>query len=247
MACGSSINLPVVVTTALSASLVPAISEAMALKNGKMVATRAETGIRMSLIFGLPAAAGMFVLAEPIMVLLYKNAEAGICLEYLSWGVVFLALTQTTTGILQGIGKTLIPVRNMVIGAVIKVAVNYYLTGIPNINIKGAALGTVIGYLVPAMLNFSAVAHWSDLVVDLNQMILKPVFATAIMGASVAIGYGELVTFGFTQDKATLISIVLGILVYAIMLLITGCLKKSDLELLPGGKRLATFLTNLEV
>ena len=102
----------------------------------------------------------------------------------ISLGSVFLALTQTTTGILQGVGKTMIPVRNMVTGAVIKVAVNYYLTGIPYINIKGAALGTVIGYLVLSYIKFSAVAHWTNLVIDLNQMILKPVLATGLMGAS---------------------------------------------------------------
>ena len=62
-----------------------------------------------------------------------------------------------------------------------------------------------------------------------------------------AIAYGELVTFGFTQNKATVISIALGILVYTVMLLVTGCLKKSDLKLLPGGERLAMFLTNLEL
>ena len=83
------INLPAIVTISLSASLVPAISEAIALKDEKLIATRAETGVRISIIFGLPAAIGMFVLAEPITLLLYKNPDAGIPLAVLSWSVVF--------------------------------------------------------------------------------------------------------------------------------------------------------------
>jgi stage V sporulation protein B len=236
------INLPVVVTTALSASLVPAISEAMALKNRQMVAARAETGMRMSVIFGLPAAVGMYVLAEPITMLLYKNAEAGVSLEILSWGVVFLALTQTTTGILQGIGKTMIPVKNMLIGAVIKVFINYFLTGVPHINIKGAAFGTVIGYLIPSLLNSAAVAHWTDLVMDLNYMVLKPVFAAGLMGAGVSLAHGKLMALGLTQNKATTLAIALGALIYTLVLLLIGGLKKNDLELLPGGERIVMFL-----
>ncbi|HHX24754.1 MAG: putative polysaccharide biosynthesis protein [Tepidanaerobacteraceae bacterium] len=241
------INLPVVVTTALSASLVPAISEAMALGNRKMVASRAETGIRMSIIFALPAAVGMYALAEPITVLLYKNAEAGISLKFLAWGVVFLAITQTSTGILQGIGKTMIPVQNMLIGAVIKVIINYALTGIPNINIKGAAIGTVIGYLIPAFLNFVAVVRWTAQTTDLNQMVIKPVLASIFMGAGVELAYGSLVVYGFPQNKATIVTIAFGALVYAISLLLIGGIKKTDLELLPGGKRIIGIISKFKL
>ncbi|HHY41589.1 MAG TPA: polysaccharide biosynthesis protein [Thermoanaerobacterales bacterium] len=236
------VNLPVVATTALSASLVPAISEAVALNNRQMIASRAETGMRFSIIFGLPAAVGMYVLAEPITVLLYKNAEAGISLEVLSWGVVFLALTQTTTGILQGIGQTMIPVKNMFIGAAIKVVINYVLTGITYINIKGAALGTVIGYLIPSLFNALQVIKWTDLKVDLNYMVIKPAFAAAIMGISVKLAHGELMLLGLSQNKATVFAIALGVLVYVLALLLSGGLKQNDLELLPGGRHIIRFI-----
>lgn len=236
------VNLPVVATTALSASLVPAISEAMALNNRQLIASRAETGMRFSIIFGLPAAVGMYVLASPITILLYKNAEAGIPLEVLAWGVVFLALTQTTTGILQGIGKTTIPVTNMLYGAVIKVVINYALTGVPHINIKGAALGTVMGYLIPSILNAWQVVKWTNLRVDLNYMVIKPAIAAAIMGIGVKFAHSELMLIGFSQNKATIVAIALGVIIYALALILMGGLRKEDLELLPGGRRIVTVL-----
>ncbi|NLZ53460.1 MAG: polysaccharide biosynthesis protein [Thermoanaerobacteraceae bacterium] len=236
------VNLPVVVTTALSASLVPAISEALALNDRQMIASRAETGMRLSVIFGLPAAVGMYVLAEPITLLLYKNAEAGVSLEVLAWGVVFLAMTQTTTGILQGIGQTMIPVKNMLFGAVIKVLINYVLTGIPSINIKGAALGTVIGYLVPSLLNAVQVVRLANLKVNLNYMVFKPALAAAIMGAGVNFAHGKLMLFSFSQNQATVLAIALGVVIYALVLLLIGGLKKNDLELLPGGRQVVILL-----
>ena len=134
------INLPTIITISLSASLVPAISEAIALNDMRLAALRAETGVRISFIFGLPAAMGMFVLATPITTLLYSNSEAGACLAVLSWGIIFLLLNQTTTGILQGVGKAFIPVRNLMLGAVLKIILNYTLTSIPYINVKRGSI-----------------------------------------------------------------------------------------------------------
>ncbi|MCR4432296.1 MAG: polysaccharide biosynthesis protein [Tepidanaerobacteraceae bacterium] len=236
------INLPAIVTIALSASLVPAISEAMALKNMSLAALRAETGIRISIIFGLPAAAGMFVLATPISVLLYRNPDAGIPLAVLSWGVIFLSLNQTTTGILQGVGKTLIPVRNLMIGAFAKVAINYALTGIAFINIKGAALGTVAGYMISSLLNFGAVIRHTGLVMDINHMIIRPVMATILMGIAVFFTHGELVNLGIGRNMATLAAVACGAAIYVIFLIIIGGLRRDDLEMLPGGRRIIAVL-----
>lgn len=239
------INFPATVTLSLAASLVPAISEALALNNRKLVASRADTAIRISLIFGLPAAIGMFVLAKPITILLYENAEAGIPLAVLSWGVIFLSLIQTTTGILQGIGKTLLPVVNLAIGAVAKIFLNYTLTAIPSINIKGAALGSVVAYMIPAILNFIAAVKLTGIKVDVSFMFVKPVVATVLMGACVDFSYKKLIIAGMGQNKVTLISIIIGAIVYAISLVIIGGLKKSDLELLPGGQKIAKVLSKL--
>lgn len=236
------INLPVVITVALSATLVPAISEAVVLKNRQMVAERSETGMRMSIIFGLPSAVGMYVLATPITLLLYNNAEAGMSLQILAWGVVFLALTQTTTGILQGVGYAGVPVRNMVFGALIKIFINYFLTAMPSINIKGAAMGTVIGYLVPSILNCIMVIKLTNAVFDLKHMLLKPAFASGIMGITAYVSHTGLMALGLSQNKATLVAIVLGAAIYGLVLITVGGIKKSDLEFLPGNQRIIAFL-----
>ena len=86
-----------------------------------------------------------------------EPASAGKVLLYLSFATLSLASVQTLTGILQGIGKPEIPVRNLLFGALTKLIVTYILTGVPFLNIKGAAIGTVMAYVVAAALDLVAV------------------------------------------------------------------------------------------
>ncbi|SHM21451.1 stage V sporulation protein B [Caldanaerovirga acetigignens] len=239
------INLPAVVTMSIAASLVPAISEAMALKSGQLVAQRAKTGIRVTLMFALPAAVGLYVLAEPVCALLYKNPEAGIPLSILSWGIIFLALQQTTTGILQGIGKTTVPVKNLALGAVFKVGINYTLTALPFINIKGAAMGTVAGYFIASLFNFISAMKYTGMNLQLRDMVIKPAAAAAFMGLLVRNFYNLIATYGYGSGIATLGSVGAGVFVYAAVLLALGGVGEEELSLLPGGARLIGWLKGI--
>ncbi|MFO7152706.1 MAG: polysaccharide biosynthesis protein [Bacillota bacterium] len=239
------INLPAVMTMSIAASLVPSISEALALNNRQLVARRAETGIRVTLLFALPAAVGLFVLAEPACALLYDSTEAGIPLSVLSWGIIFLALQQTTTGLLQGVGKTMVPVRNLAFGAIFKVVINYTLTAVPAVNIRGAALGTVVGYFIASLLNLISALRYTGTALNLKSMVLKPAVSAAAMGILVHQFYKLATSAGFGNGIATLGSIGVGVLVYAAVLLAVGGVGEDELSLLPGGTRLIGWLRGI--
>ena len=72
------------------------------------------------------------------------------CLQLLGLGFPALAIVQVSTGALQGMGKQLIPVRNLFLGVVVKFALTWSLTAIPAVNIKGAALGNAAAYTIAA-------------------------------------------------------------------------------------------------
>ena len=65
------INFPQVFSTAIAMSLVPAIAEANAKKKKSELGNIISSGIRVTLLIGLPSALGLFVLARPIIGLLY--------------------------------------------------------------------------------------------------------------------------------------------------------------------------------
>ncbi|HZK02385.1 MAG TPA: polysaccharide biosynthesis protein [Anaerovoracaceae bacterium] len=249
---GPLINFPQVLTQAIAMSLVPAVAAAYKRKETEFLRYNVELGLRTALILGLPCALGLMILAEPIMLLLYPAQKASAIsaapsLLILSFGVIFLATVQTLTGVLQGIGRQLIPVRNLMIGALVKVMITYHLTAVPSINIRGAALGTVSAYIVASTLNLMAVQKYTGAKFNMSMTVIRPLFSGLIMGGGVYVSYRLLmVLFGAyigsintVNALATAVSIVLGGIIYSIMLIITKAITLEELMVLPKGDKLA--------
>jgi stage V sporulation protein B len=250
------VHIPQIVTIALAVSLVPAISEALALHNRSLIASRASLALRLSVLLGLPSAVGLFVLAEPISLLLYQNREAGIPLAILAFTVIFIAIFQVCSGILQGLGKTKLPLINLLVGSLFKIFFNWHLIALPALNIRGAAAASVIGFAVAALLNLFQVWRLTEVRLSLLQLS-KPVFAVVFMGLGVHLAYayshprfltlGNL-TAGTANALATFLAIGLGIAAYGLALLILGALSREDLLLLPGvGPRLLGLLSRFRL
>lgn len=242
------INLPQVITVAIAMSIVPVIAEAAEISDLDSVRDNTKSGVKLALLVGLPASVGLASLATPIMMMLFPNepASAGQVLLFLSFGVLFLTQLQTLTGVLQGLGKPHIPVINLLIGAGFKLVITYTLTGIPHINVKGAAIGTVFAYFIAFMLNLISVKKATGVTFDFTEFILKPVLSAGTMGMIVIVAYKQLLPF-LGNSLSTVIAIGMGGLVYFIMLFKTRTIVKDDIELLPKGERIIDFLRKLKL
>ncbi len=247
------INFPQVVTLALAVSLVPAISESAVLKEYTTVRQKSITGIRLAILFGLPSAVGLSILAAPVIRLLYgsltENEVSAIArvLSVVSFSLVFLTLNQTITAILQGVNRVVLPVRNMLIGALAKSITNYFLVGIPSLNILGAAFGTIICYAVAASLNFAAVKKYTRIEFKVMDFVVKPILSVTAMAVSVIYSYNWIIDKTGRNSIGVMAAILIGIIVYLLMLLIIGSLKQHDFEIIPGGTILAKVLTKLGI
>ncbi|MBS4008441.1 MAG: polysaccharide biosynthesis protein [Clostridium sp.] len=248
------VNIPTIVTVALAISLVPAISEALALKKSKLIQERSYLAVRLTLLLALPSTFGLFLLAEPITSLLFQNAEAGRVLAVLSLCVVFLTLFQVTSAILQGLGRTMIPVTSMLWGAAVKTILTWYLTALPALNISGAAMGTVAGFGVAALLNLYRVYLLTGMPLRPLELIIKPLFASLGMAAAVLTVHPRLASLhtilglSLAEKVATLGSVFVGALVFGLFFLLLGGVRRSELLLLPRiGEPLANLLEKLHL
>lgn len=245
---GPLVNLPQVFIQAIAVSLVPIISEWNAKFNITGIKNYTQDSCKLALIIALPCAMGLIVLAEPILILIYPGQiESAIstaqCLKILSTGIVFLAITQTLTSILQGIGKQKIPVYNLFLGIIVKVVITWCF--VPIIGVNGAALGTVAAYLLAMILNIVAVkklvrAKWRG-----KEVLVKPFICTSIMGVfSIIIFHGLSVLLG-TNGIVTMITILFDIILYIFLLFITNTVKRNEILNLPGGIAIDKIIRNI--
>jgi stage V sporulation protein B len=222
------ISLPTIFTISIATSLVPAVSQALAGNERELLNTRINYGFRAGMLISLPCAAGLFILAFPICDLLYDTPSAGIALEPLAFSCIVLAAFQLSSAGLQGIGRPQIAMRNLVVTGILKVILNYSLTSVPMLNIKGAAIGTVIAFLVGSLLNIYYLHKLTGVRYE-GGRFLKISLITLLMGIAVKISYGIVVGMDISSHIATVVAIFLGVLIYGGLLLI---IRELDIDML---------------
>ena len=210
------INMSTILTAALSISLVPAISESRTLSD--------EAGIRSKVATAFTVAA-----------LIYNAPAAGPAIEIMSWAIFLLGLHQVSTGILQGLGKTRIPVINMIIAAIVKVFLNWNLTAMPTLGIKGSSWATVADIGIAALLNLFFIKKYTAFTFE-GRQLLKTALCAAVMGGAVMLVL-SLVSRG---GLALFLSILVAVPVYILMLLLLKTLTEEELLEIPFlGRRMA--------
>lgn len=250
--CDPLVNLPVIFIDAITISLIPAVTRAFTLKIKSDLDGNIMTGLKTMMIIAYPCAVGLIVLAGPILHLLYPTkpdeAEMAIhTLQILSLGIVTLSVMRTLSASLQGIGKMTLPVINLGIGAVIKIVATYVLVGIPALNVNGAAIGTVIAYLTAALLNYRGLRKHADVDLDLGNIFIRPLWASLIMGAG-AVGMYKLIFMLHPSNLiASGIAIIFAVIVYFVMVFVTGAVSREELALVPKGETLYNIAVRMHL
>jgi stage V sporulation protein B len=226
---------------------VPAVAAAHKRRDGEFLRYNIQLGLRTSIIIGLPCALGVMTLSEQIMVLFFPAVRdaavsASAFLFILGFGIIFLSVVQTLTGVLQGVGRQMIPVRNLFLGAVAKIAVTWNLLAVPALGVRGAAIGTVVAYILAAVLNLAAVRRHTGARFDIWLTYIKPAAAAAVMSVSVLAVYSALHALTGMSAVPTVVSVAFGALVYAAVIFLSGAITEEELLLLPKGRLIARFV-----
>jgi stage V sporulation protein B len=172
------------------------------------------------------------------------NAAAPLLQEF-SIAVICVAFMSITGSILQSLGKVNIPVRNTLIGGIVKLVANYILVGIPAIGIHGAPIGTILCHGTISVLNLLAIRR-CGVKFSLRRCFLLTGLSAAVMGIFVALAnpaVGALLgTTGMTGMLGAFAVIGMAAILYFLMLVIVRALPYDDVLMLPKGAKLARLL-----
>ncbi len=213
-------NIPMTLTAALSASIIPIISEFYVLKNNKQLENKINLSIKLSMLVAIPCFLGLFFMAEPIMKLIFPGKSEGFTiLKYLAISIPFLVTTNITTSILQGTRYYYRPILNLFIGCIIKVILTIILVPIANFNIYGAVIATISAYFVVAILNITYMLRKLKCKFYLIEIVIKPIIASLIMIISVLLTYLKIINIRVNSSLSCLISIFVGIIIYVVLII----------------------------
>lgn len=235
------IGVPIAIITALSATILPVISGAAALKNKEGIENGINYALKLCFLISIPSAIGLAVIASPIYRTVFPSHTGGT--EIMVYGAAVLVVQSVVlieTTILQSIGKMYLTTTYLLIGIAAKIIVNYNLIAIKNINIVGAVIGSFVGFSIPLVCN--AILIKKTLNIHLKfEFAVKPIISAIFMGIAVYIVYCDLnFLIGFVYNGylnnavSTVLAILVGVLVYLYMLIITGGVRKEDFQYLPN-------------
>lgn len=234
-------NLPQTVILGLSVSVLPVLSGAFARQNFTQISRTLGAAVRLTLLLALPAGVGYLVLGEPIVDFLFgkDSVSAGEFLRILGFAVPLLALVSLTNAILQAFGKPFAPVKNMLLGGVVKLAGNHFLIG--HFGIYGAPVSTVLCYTVIAAGNLLAVRRCTAALPAMREALLPPLMAAIGMGAC-----ADMMYHGFAplmgSNPAVLLAIGTAAVIYVGLLRLLGAMRREDVLLMPRGEWFCSLL-----
>lgn len=219
-------NLPPILIYPVTTALIPVITAAFENKKEPDKRSRlVTTSISATAYIALPCAAGMSVMAEPLLRLLYRDdlaATGAPMLKILSIATFFLSMLAMTNAILQAADHARYPVYSICAGAVVKLISSWVLCGRPELGILGTPLSTVLCYTTMALCNLYFVVRATGISLPLFRALWKPALCSVLCAFTASAAFGLL--YGrISEAIATLGAVVIGGITYlAAMIAVRG-------------------------
>lgn len=241
-------NVPIAVASALSSSVIPALTRARMAGNRKEMRRKTENAIRMVMLICIPSAFGLTALGGPVLDLLNWNTDPSAPIMFLigSAAVIFYGLSTLTNGILQGIDHMQIPVRNAVIALVSHLVVLVVLVQFAGIHIYGAVISYMFFAFLMCILNGLAIRKYLHYRQEVKRTFLIPGVASLIMALAVWLLYTPLENL-MGNKPATLLCLVLAVLIYGFFVLFLRGITEEEMRAFPKGYLLVKVLKKIRL
>ena len=246
-------NLPTSLMAAITASVIPAVSGALARRDRRGAGKITGSALRITALLAFPMGVGLFVMGTPIMQLLYPALSAqlaGPLLSTLGLATVFVCMMLVCNSVLQAHGFVNLPVLVMLLGGGLKIVTNYHVVVQPGIGIYGAPMGNILCFGLCLALDLVVIARVIPKRPAYLPIFVKPLLASLVMGgASWAVNGlltrllshgGELSRMGCALT--VFLSIGVAMVVYMVLVVALRIISRDDLALMPKGDKIARLL-----
>ncbi len=241
------VNVPIALANAMCSSVVPVLTGLMVREEYSQIRAKINQAMRFTMIVAIPSAVGLTVLARPIVSLLFSG-EIDMAVEMLHIGsisVVFYTMSTLTNGVLQGINRMQIPVRNALIALVVHIVFLYAALEL-GMGINAVVYASILFAVIVSVLNALAIRKYIHYKQEYIKTFAIPAVASLIMG--VVIGVLNLLLSRIAGNAVMVfVGIAVGVVVYFVALIALKGVNEYDLKQMPGGRTVLTVAKRLRL
>ncbi len=237
------LNVPIALSNAMCSSVVPALTACMAMKDIKGAKRKISQVMRFMMLLAFPCAAGLGVLARPIMAMLFKDGydlAAGL-MHFGCINIILYSVSTLSNGILQGINKMSIPVRNAVLSLIVQMAVLICLLNFTGLGIYSVILANFCFAFSMSLLNHLAIRKYIRYRQEAFKTFIMPGICTVIM-ALVVFVVSKIMDLISGNIPNVIISMTVGFFVYMFLIIRLRVITVRELKSFKMGAFIAAFL-----
>ncbi len=237
------INVPISIASAMAASCIPSLTGAFASRDMRSVKSQINSSIRFIMVIAFPCTVGIGVLASPILQLLFHDARElpANMLRVGAVAILFYSLSTLSNGLLQGINRMKVPVRNAAVALVAHIIFLLALLYGFKLNIYAVVYANAFFAFLMCVLNGYALKKYSGYNQEIKKTFVIPAIAALIMGVAAGLCYKGVYAVLKMNAVAAAFAILVAVLVYAVALLAMKGLSEEEIRKFPKGYVLVRY------
>lgn len=254
------INIPVAIASSMSAAIIPTIARTYEMHARQETNMKIAQAIKVTMLISIPSAVGLFVLAKPVVLLLYpQKATVDIVaalIRCMAAAVVFYGLSTLTNAVLQGTGKVNKPVTHALCALVMQTLILVPLLLYTNLDLYALCIATVVYALLMCLLNALSIRKHLNYEQEMFKTFVLPAIAAFWMGVVAGTVYfgldkGIVLLAEMSQFWRNIIclipSLLIAVIVYFMLVIKLGAVSKNELKTMPKGHVLVRIAEKLHL
>ena len=164
----------------------------------------------------------------------------------MGFSCIVVAASTPIMSMLQSLGKVNLPLILCSIAMVIKITTNYLFVSVVELNVTGAAIGSLVAFTFVFVVGMYLLIKHSGVKPDFINTIIKPMICGAACAAT-AFGVYTLVSRFAGNLISIVAAVIVAVIVYVLMLMLIKTFSKEELYMLPKGNNVVTILEKLHL
>ena len=220
------IFFPTAVLTALSVTLVPAVSEAVAAKDYRGISAITQKALLFASITGMGAASLFFFFAHELGMAIY-NQPIGLMLQLLGIMCPFIYMQILLSGVLNGLGCQMFIFRNSLLSSGISIA--FIFLAVPHFGLVGYIFGWLASLVVVIALGLAKIRQFMPLEMEFSRWFVRPLLAAAAAGLAARFLFDRYFEFAGQRGGLALAIVVLMVIYFAGVVL-SGSISRMEIK-----------------